>query len=116
VDERLGVGFGPEVVPVLLQPAPQHVRVLDYAVVDEGERAGAIDMGMRVALRGRAVRGPARMADAARPVHGVARQQVTKVRDPPRELAGFDAAAVEHGNAGGVVSAVFEPAQAFDQH
>ena len=38
--------------------------VLDDAVVHDREAAGAVEMGMRVAIARRAVRGPARVRDA----------------------------------------------------
>ena len=64
VRDDLGVGLGDERVPFLLQLLLQIEVVLDDAVVDDDDAAGAVAMRMRVLFGRAAVRRPARVADA----------------------------------------------------
>src|SRR2546426_9182121 len=64
--ECLGVGLGLEAVAAVRQGRPQRVGVLDDPVVDQRDTPVTIDVRMRVALRGRPVRRPARVRDAGR--------------------------------------------------
>ena len=66
VRQHLGVGLGGEGVAARLERLPDGVRVLDDAVVDDGDPAGLVGVGMGVRRGGRAVRGPAGVADAER--------------------------------------------------
>ena len=59
---EFGIGFGTELVVALEQVGAQVEVILDDAVVDDGDGAGLVRVG--VALGGTAVRGPSRMADA----------------------------------------------------
>ena len=68
--DHLGIRFGGEVVAELLELVAQLFVILDDAVVHDGE-AVVRDMGVRVALGGHAVRGPARVGDAHLAVRGV---------------------------------------------
>ena len=64
VRNDLGVGLGDELVPLALQFELQIEVVLDDAVVDDHDLAGAVAVRMCVFLGRPAVRRPARMADA----------------------------------------------------
>ena len=69
VRDDLGVGFGLELVSLRLELVLQLEVVLDDAVVDDDDPAGAVAVRMRVFLGGTAVRRPARVADAVETVH-----------------------------------------------
>ena len=64
VRDDLGVGFGDEHVALPLQLLLQIEVVLDDAVVDDDDLAGAVAVRVRVLLGRPAVRRPARVADA----------------------------------------------------
>src|SRR5690348_1697030 len=98
-----------------LERRAQRVRVLDDAVMDQGDLAVAIAVGMRIARRRGAVRGPARMCDAARAGDRRAVELGAQCRNPSRELVDHHTRAVLDGDPGGVVAAVLEPMQAVEQ-
>ena len=60
--DGFGVGFGGEFLAVALQLGAQLGVVFDDAVMDDGDARGAVRVG--VAFGGRAMGGPARVADA----------------------------------------------------
>ncbi len=64
VRDHFGVGLGGELVAFVDQLLLQADVVLDDAVVNDDDLAGAVAMGMRVFFRGTAMRGPAGVADA----------------------------------------------------
>ena len=64
VGEDLGVGLGAEAVASATELLSQGVVVLDAAVVNDGDAAGAVEVGVRVELGGSADGGPAGVADA----------------------------------------------------
>ena len=66
VGEDLGVGLGAEAVASATELLAEGVVVLDAAVVDDGDAAGAVEVGVRVELGGSADGGPAGVADAER--------------------------------------------------
>ena len=117
VRQRLRIGLGAETVAARLEGGAQRIGVLDDAVVDEREATGAVHVRMGVAGRGRAVRGPAGVRDARRAVHRLALEGLAQSLDPSGELAHGDAGAapVHHRHPGGVVAAVLEPPQPFQQ-
>ena len=84
VRDDLGVGLGDELVPFLLELLLQLEIVLDDAVVDDDDAAGAVAMRMGVLLGRPAVRRPARVADAVVPVERVRRDHFLEAR----QLAG----------------------------
>ena len=101
----------------LLQLGAQVREVLDDAVVDDRDRAGAVDVRVRVAVVGRAVGGPAGVADAG----GGGRQRAVGQRAlEVGQLAGAlrrrQLAVGQQGDARGVVAAVLQPPQALDDH
>ena len=64
--DDLGVRFTGEAMPLGLQRGAQGGVILDDAVVDDGDPAGAVHVRMGVELGRRAVRGPAGVGDARR--------------------------------------------------
>jgi hypothetical protein len=85
------------------------------AVVDDDEGSGAVAVGVGVLFGGPAVGGPAGVADAEGAVYGGVGDDGFEVA----ELAGGSAqeqafGASGYGDAGGVVAAVFEAAETFN--
>ena len=115
VRDDLGVGLGDERVAFALQLLLQLEIVLDDAVVDDDDAAGAVAVRVRVLFGRPAVRGPARVADPVFAFERIAGDDLFE----PRQLAGaapqLDAAVADDGDAGRVVAAILEPAQAVDQ-
>ena len=64
VCDDFGIGFGDELVALRLQLALELEIVLDDAVVDDDDPAGAVAVGMGVLFGGPAMRGPPRVAEA----------------------------------------------------
>ena len=117
VDDGLGIGLAVEDVAVGDQLLAQGEVVFDDAVVHDGEAPVVRQMRVRVAVGRRAVGSPARVADAdhAGDERAVARL-FAELRDPPAHLLDPDRAIMQHGQARGVIAAVFEPGQALEQH
>ena len=114
--DRLGVRLGGEGVAARLQPVPQLAEVLDDPVVDDGDLARAVLVGMGVQVVRAPMGGPARVRQ---PDRGM-RRPVGDGRLEVRELAGtlLDeqvARVVDQSDARRVVAAVFEPFEPFDQ-
>src|SRR2546421_87777 len=100
---------------VFLKARAEPLVVLDDPVVDHGEPAGAIEVGVSVSIAGRAVRRPPRVAHGGRPG---GRPIVAKEGLQRRELAGALAnrnPAVDQRDPRRVVTAVLEPAKSL-QH
>src|SRR5207237_9514355 len=62
------------------------------------------------------MRRPGRVADAAAAVQRRLRQEGPQAPDASRQLAGLDPTSVQDRDSGGVVAAIFEPAQALHQN
>ncbi len=115
VGDDLGVGLGDELVAFDDEGAFEGEVVFDDAVVDDDESAAAVAVGMGVFFGGAAVGGPAGMADAEGAVEG-------RIGDGDFEIAELSWGAAQgktfgttgYGDAGGVVAAVFEAAEAFN--
>ena len=115
VGERLRVGLGREAVALSLERGAQRVRVLDDAVVHQGDVAGAVAVRVGVAPGGGAVRGPAGVGDAARAVERLAREAFLQGVNPPGELQHLQPGAVLDRDAGRVVPAILQAPQPFQQ-
>ena len=89
--------------------------VFDDAVVDDDEGAGAVAVGVGVLFRRAAVGGPTGVADAEAAGDGALGDDGFEVAELAGGAAEFEAVArTGDGDAGGIVAAVFEAAQAFD--
>ena len=111
---EFGIGFGTELVIALEQGGAQVEVILDDAVMDDGDGAGLVRMG--VALGRTAVRGPSRMADAdatreRRLVDELA--QVAELADGAPDI--HAAGRGQRRDAGRIVAAIFEAAEAAEQ-
>ena len=88
--------------------------VLDDAVVDHGDaRGGLVRVG--VGLGDRAVGGPAGVGDAGVAFGGGLGQQLIELGHLAHAAALLQGAVAQHGEAGGIIAAVFEAVQAFEQ-
>ena len=121
--QDLGVGLAAEGVAVALKVLFEGGVVLDNAVVDQGDAAGAVGVGVGVEAGGGAVGGPAGVGHA----DARARQFVAVVvaaldlglqdADAPDGAADVQlVVGVDHGQPGRVVAAVFQPFEPLDQH
>ena len=109
LDDGLGVGLGREDRALGLELGAQLAEVLDDAVVDDGDAAGLVRMG--VALGRLAVGRPAGVADAGVAADRVLDQQVGERDQLADGAAALEAAVLQRGDAGAVVAAVLEPLQ-----
>ena len=73
VGNDLGIGLGDEFVALRSEFVFQIKIVLDNAVVDYDDAAGAVAMGMGILFSGAAVRSPASVADAKSAFNRIAR-------------------------------------------
>jgi hypothetical protein len=115
--DRLGIGLGRQRVAARLEPVAKLAEVLDDAVVDDGDVAGAVLVGMSVEIVRPPVGRPARVSQADGSVRGAVRDRGREVG----ELAGLllheqVAGLVDERDAGRVVPAVLEPLQPFDEN
>ena len=115
VDDDLGVGARGEHVARVLQLAPQSRVVLDDAVVDDGQRARAVGVRVGIGVRGLAMGRPARMTDADVRLDRMLEQRLLEIGDLTDPAAHLQATAVDDGEAGRVVAAIFEALEAFDE-
>ena len=116
VGDHFRVGFGGELVAFGFKLLLQLQVILNDPVVNHRHGLMAIAVGVGVLLRGRAVRGPARVPDAVRAVHGIEANLLFQIAQLARGPANVQLALVHHRQARGVVAAVLQPLQAFQQH
>ena len=115
VRNEFGIGFGTELVVALEQGGAQVEVILDDAVVDDGDGAGLMRMG--VALGRTAVRGPSRMADADATGDRRLIDQMAQVAELADGAPNFHAAGRgERRDTGRIVAAIFEAAEASEQN
>ena len=112
----LGVGAGMEGVSGFEQFFFEAIVVFDNAVMDDGDFAGLVEVRMGIFVGRRPVGGPTGVADAERAVNGLpVNERDEAFVDFAFFLADVEVGAVEDGEAGAVVAAVLEAAQAFEQ-
>ena len=111
VGDDLGVGGRQQLAAGCLHLGAQGAEVLNDAVVDDGDAAGPVRVG--VDRRRAAVGRPARVADAAdRGGRRGGRQRPAQVVELARGLDDVEPAGAHEGDAGGVVAAVLQAPQA----
>ena len=116
VRDDFGVGLGDELVALALQLLLQIEVVLDDAVVDDDDLAGAVAVRVRVLLGRPAVCRPARVADAVVAVDRVDADHLLEVRQLAGAAPQIDRAVMHHRHARRVVAAIFEPPQPVDEN
>ena len=115
VGDDFGVGFGDELVTLILKLPLELDVILHNAVVDDDNLAGAVAMWMRVFFRGASVRGPSRVADAVRAFHGRLPDHLLEVVQLAGGAADLHLAVLaHHGDTGRVVAAIFQPPEAIE--
>ncbi|MDQ1154798.1 hypothetical protein QE389_001997 [Brevundimonas sp. SORGH_AS 993] len=88
-------------------------EILDDAVVDQGDAPGLVRVG--VGGGGGAVSGPARMADADRPLQRGLGEFSLQIADLALGASALDPVIGHDRDTGGVVAPVFQPLQTVDQ-
>ena len=111
--DDLGVGLGGEDVALAAQRLAQLAEILDDAVVDDGHPRGR--MGVGIVLGGTTVRRPAGMADADRAGERLGAQHRLEILQLALGAAAHEASALERGDSGGIIAAIFEPLQRLDE-
>ena len=113
VGDHLGVSVAGEGSALRDQLGLQGSEVLDDAVVNHRHATGTLWVG--VAIRRRAVGGPAGVADPRVPGHRLGEQERLQVAQLALGLAHGELAVCQRSDARTVIAAVFQPPQAFDQ-
>ena len=115
VGDDFGVGFGDELVALFFELPLQFDVIFHDAVVDDDDLAGAVAVRMRVFFRGAPVRGPARVADAVGAVDRRLPDHFFEIAQLARSAADLHfAVRSDHGDAGGVIAAIFQAPQAVE--
>ncbi len=115
MSDDFGVGLGRELVAFGDQLLLQRDIVLDDAVVDDDDLAGAVAMGMSVLFRGTPMRRPAGVADAVGAVERLQADDLFQVAQLAFGAANLQASAIAGDrDAGRVVAAILQPPQAID--
>ena len=116
VGEHLRVGLRAEAMAPREQAVPQVPEVLDDAVVDDRDIAGAVDVGMGVEVVGPAVGRPAGVGEADRRLGRGVEQRGAQVGQLARALLHEQLARCrDEGDAGRVIAAVLEAREALEQ-
>ncbi len=110
---HFGVGLAAELGAALDEPFAQLAEILDDAVMCNRDPLGGMRMG--VALGRLAVRRPAGMADADIAGERLARQAAFQRGELTLGAPAAERAVIQRGDAGGVIAAVFEALERFDQ-
>ena len=111
--DDFGVGLRLEHIAEGLEPGAQRGVVFDDAVVHHRHAIGHMRMG--VALGGRAVRRPARVGHPCGAM-GCGVLSLGGERIDPSGHPQTAQSLADHGQAGRVITAIFEPPEPFEQH
>src|SRR5436190_9925798 len=115
--QHFSIGVGSELVTAFaLQLFAQRRIIFDHAVVHKRDFSALVKVRMRVFVGHFSMSSPARVADAVLARGRFLGHQFGKVRDPSGTLARLDLLPVYDGNAGGIVAAIFEAAQAVQEY
>ena len=114
VRDTFRIRFAAKPISLLPQHFSEPRGIFQYAVMHQSERGG--NMRMRIFLRGRAVRRPARMPDAADAARRILRL-FDKPRNPARApYAMHRAVFLRKRNSRGIIPAVFQGAKPLQKH
>ena len=108
VREHLRVGFRSERDALGFEPFPQHMKVLDDAVVDHEHVLILIGVRVGVALGGLAVSRPSRVSDSRGPVEFHAGELLLQRADPSRRLEALYPGSVMCGEPRGIIPPIFK--------
>ena len=100
-------------MPQLHQLVFDAVVIFNHAVVNDRNASGLVEMRVRILISGRAVRRPARVANAEA---ALGRLRLQNLGQTFVNLALFlpdNQIGIDHRYAGAVVTAIFEPPQSF---
>ena len=115
VGDDFGICFSGELVAFLNQLLLEGQVVLDDAVVDDDDCAGAVAVRMGVFFAGAAVSGPARVADAIAAFQRLLADNVFEIAQLAFGAADLKAVAVSGDrDARGVLTPILQPAQTFN--
>ena len=118
MSNHFGVGLGPEAMTFGGERAAELAIILDDPVVNNRQARSTVEMRMRIDVRGTAMRRPPRMRYSGRRMELASvglQSQIGDTRRRDQPLENRRCAAIDHGKAGGIVAAIFEPPDAFDQ-
>ena len=116
VGDDFCVGFGDECVPELLELALEVQVVLDDAVMDDDDLAGAVLVGMRVLFGGPAVRGPSRVPDAVQAFERLRVDRLLEIDEFAGASTALDLSVTDDSDARRVVAAILEATKPVDQN
>ena len=117
VREGLRVGVGAEHVPARLEAVAQLAEVLDDAVVDHGDGAGAVDVRVGVQVVRAAVRRPARVGEPDPRVRRPVQERRRKVGQLPRPLLDEELARLgDERDPGRVVAAILQAPEPLEEN
>ena len=115
--DDLRIGFRPEhntVVPH--QHFLQFHIVFDNPVMNHRNGSVPVQMGMGIEIRRCSMGGPPGMADTGSAGHGIIADEVLQVGNPAHMFSEQNLSVLHYGNAGGIISPVFQPFQAVDNN
>ncbi len=116
VSNHFAVGLAGKGMAAGAEALLQRQVVLDDSVVHHGQVPPAVDVRMRVGFAGRAVGGPAGVADAVGAVQSGGGECAFEVGQLPGRATHLQTFAVDDGYPGRVVAAVFQPLQALQEN
>src|SRR5271169_5861225 len=109
------VRLGDELVALTMELLLQLEIIFDDSIVDDDNLAGAVTVRVRILFRGAAVRGPAGVADAVGAFNGRFLNDFLEIAQLARGAADFELSVFcDNRDARGVVAAVLQLSQAFD--
>ncbi len=110
---RIGRRFA--IVAALGELLLKLAEVFDHAVVNEGDDVVAADVRVSIVVGRRAVRRPARVAEADAALCRIGLELLDQLVDAAGRLGDFEFAVVDRDDTAAVVAAVFQPAESFDE-
>src|SRR5258708_24376498 len=117
VSDDFRVGFSGDLVAFLFQAAFQGKVIFNNAVVHYHDPSAAVAMRVSVLFRGTSMRRPTGVSDTKRAIQGFYSDHFFQVAQLAFGAADLQAFAVAgDGDAGGVITSILQPPQAFDDY
>src|SRR5262249_49562334 len=114
VGDHFSVGLRPEAMTLRRQRFPQFTVVLDNAVVNDGKRFAAIEMRMRIDVRGSSMGRPTGVASCDSTRRAIAGDQPLERLESAGGLFHFQRLGADCCQTGRVISSIFKPAESVD--